>query len=52
MSEDTILWSMACGGCDHEWTQTTPEGSNPEREEITCPECGSGLLDSTYVGPL
>jgi hypothetical protein len=52
MSEETILWSMSCGACDHEWTQSTPEGSDPGREEILCPECGSGLLDTTYIGQL
>jgi hypothetical protein len=50
MSEDTVLWSMTCGACDHEWMQTTPEGSDPAAEEVECPMCGSGLLDAAYVG--
>ena len=50
MSEDTVLWSMTCGACDHEWMQTTPEGSDPAAEEIECPACGSTLLDAAYVG--
>ena len=48
MSEDMVLWSMTCNACDHEWMQSTPEGSDPAKEE--CPECGSTLLDAAYVG--
>jgi ribosomal protein S27E len=52
MSEETesVLWSMTCGACDHEWMQTTPEGSDPAAEEVECPACGSSLLDAAYVG--
>jgi DNA-directed RNA polymerase subunit RPC12/RpoP len=47
---DDILWSMTCGACDHEWMQTTPPESDPAKEEVVCPECGSGLLDAVYAG--
>jgi DNA-directed RNA polymerase subunit RPC12/RpoP len=50
VSEESVLWSMTCNACDHEWMQTTPEGSEPAKEEIDCPECGSALLDAVYVG--
>ena len=50
MSEDTIVWSMTCNACDHEWLQTTPAGSDPAGEEVECPQCGSTLLDASYVG--
>jgi len=50
MSDELILWSMTCGACDHEWMQTTPAGSDPDREQLECPECGSSLLDAEYAG--
>jgi ribosomal protein S27E len=50
MSEDLVLWSMTCNACDHEWMQSTPRESDPAREEVECPVCGSTLLDSAYVG--
>jgi DNA-directed RNA polymerase subunit RPC12/RpoP len=50
MSEEMVLWSMTCNACDHEWMQSTPDGSDPAKEEIECPECGSTLLDAAYVG--
>jgi hypothetical protein len=51
MSDDeTILWSMNCGACDHEWMQTTPADSDPQAEEVECPECGSGLVEAAYAG--
>jgi DNA-directed RNA polymerase subunit RPC12/RpoP len=51
MSEDDmVLWSMTCNACDHEWMQTTPGESDPAKEEVECPECGSTLLDATYIG--
>lgn len=45
-----ILWSMSCDACDHEWMLTTPDDSDPKKEEVECPECGSTLLDATYAG--
>ena len=48
--EETILWSMTCNACDHEWMQTTPADSDPRAEEIQCPACGSELVDAAYVG--
>jgi DNA-directed RNA polymerase subunit RPC12/RpoP len=50
MSDDSVMWAMTCGACDHEWMQTTPEASDPKNEEVQCPECGSALLDATYAG--
>jgi DNA-directed RNA polymerase subunit RPC12/RpoP len=48
--EDSVLWSITCDACDHEWMQTTPEDSDPKREEVECPECGSELLHAEYAG--
>jgi DNA-directed RNA polymerase subunit RPC12/RpoP len=50
MSDDEVMWSMTCAACDHEWMQTTPEGSDPQKEEVECPECGSTLLEADYAG--
>jgi hypothetical protein len=50
MSEDTVIWSMTCGACDHEWMVTTPAGSTPAAEAVECPECASSLLDADYAG--
>lgn len=50
MTEDSVLWSLTCDACDHEWMQTTPEDSDPKAEEVECPECGSELLHAEYAG--
>jgi hypothetical protein len=50
MSEDTVIWSMTCGACDHEWMVTTPADSTPAAEAVECPECASSLLDADYAG--
>ena len=49
-TEDLVLWSMTCNACDHEWMQSTMADSDPQGEEVECPECGSTLLDFAYVG--
>jgi DNA-directed RNA polymerase subunit RPC12/RpoP len=48
--DDTVLWSMSCNSCDHEWMQTTPGDSDPVAEEIECPECASSMLEAEYAG--
>jgi hypothetical protein len=53
MSDDdeaTVLWSMSCNSCDHEWMQSTPADSDPSAEEIECPLCASDMLDAEYAG--
>jgi hypothetical protein len=48
--EETVIWSMTCNSCGHEWMQTTPSDSDPEAEEIECTQCASSMLDAEYAG--
>lgn len=42
-----MTWTCWCEACGHSWPVALAEDSDPDVEEIDCPECGSDLISSS-----